>query len=143
MRAPVVENVWVMLAYGVFARVEYLQVAFSLVARESVALVVPEARVPVGDPEERTGGVVSGGAVTVRVNEVVLLVPRLEPVERSPSNNFGESKKRTPIKPSANPNTWRYESFSPNNGMARVDTKIGCKLTITAVIPAGISIKTA
>ena len=59
-----------MLAYGVFARVEYLQVAFSLVARESVALVVPEARVPVGDPEERTGGVVSGGAVTVRLNVV-------------------------------------------------------------------------
>ena len=39
--------------------VEYAQVAFSSVESESVALVVPAARVPAGAPSERTGGVVS------------------------------------------------------------------------------------
>ena len=72
------------------------------------------------------------------------IMPKVEnPVDKSPSSNFGESKKSIPINPRSNPKTWRYESFSPNSGIARTDTKIGCKLTITAVIPAGISIKTA
>ena len=71
-------------------------------------------------------------------------MPRVEkPVDKSPSSNFGESKKSIQTNPSSNPKTWRYESFSPSNGIARTDTKIGCKLTITAVMPAGISIKTA
>ena len=58
------------------------------------------------------------------------IMPNVEkPVERSPSNNFGESKNKTPIKPRTKPNTCRYESFSPSNGMAIAETKIGCKET--------------
>jgi hypothetical protein len=39
--------------------VPYLQVAFSLVERESVAVVDPEAKVPEGEPLERVAGIVS------------------------------------------------------------------------------------
>ena len=36
------------------------------------------------------------------------IIPKVEkPVDKSPSNNFGESKKRIPINPSSNPKTWR------------------------------------
>ena len=46
-------------AYAVPAIVEYLHVADSFVVRESVVCVVPDDRVPVGEPEAREGGVVS------------------------------------------------------------------------------------
>ena len=39
----------------------YLQVAFSFVTNFKVVWVVPEARLPVGDPPERPGAVVSTG----------------------------------------------------------------------------------
>ena len=45
------------------AEVEYLHVADSFVARERVTLVVPAAKVPAGQPEERPGGLVSDGTV--------------------------------------------------------------------------------
>ena len=83
-------------------------------------------------------------AVVPRSAKTQQIMPNVEkPVERSPSNNFGESKNKTPSKPRTKPNTCRYESFSPSNGMAIAETKIGCKETITAVIPAGISINIA
>jgi hypothetical protein len=49
--------------------VPYLQVEDSLVVTESVELVVPDIRVPEGEPEERTGAVLS--TVTERVEEAV------------------------------------------------------------------------
>lgn len=49
------------------AVVPYLQVAFSSVVTESVAMVVPEGKEPEGAPAERAGGVVSAGGVGVGV----------------------------------------------------------------------------
>jgi uncharacterized protein YlzI (FlbEa/FlbD family) len=57
---PVIENVLVIEAYAVPGVVLYLQVADSFVVRESVVDVVPDASVPVGEPLEQVGGVVSG-----------------------------------------------------------------------------------
>jgi hypothetical protein len=51
----------------VLAVVEYLQVAFSLVVRESTVLVVPVVNEPVGEPADKVGGVVSVDGVLVRV----------------------------------------------------------------------------
>ena len=51
--------------YATPAVVAYRQVAFSSVLRLSVACVVPAARVPLGAPLLRTGGVVSAGCATV------------------------------------------------------------------------------
>ena len=53
---PAPENVFAMEAYAVPDVVEYLHVAGSLVVRERVAVVVPEASVPAGEPDERVGG---------------------------------------------------------------------------------------
>jgi len=61
---PEPENELVMEAYATPEMVEYLHVAGSLVIRERVALVVPEASVPVGEPKERPGGL-STTALTV------------------------------------------------------------------------------
>jgi len=60
---PVEEKVLDIAAYDVFWVVEYLQVAFSSVAKEILVEVVPMVRVPEGEPAEREGGVVSGGGV--------------------------------------------------------------------------------
>ena len=56
---PVTVNVISCEAYRVPGVVESLQVAASLVVRDTVVLVVPDARVPEGEPLDRTGGVVS------------------------------------------------------------------------------------
>ncbi len=56
---PVVVKVLVIALYATPLLVEYLQVAFSSVVREREVEVVPEGNEEEGEPEERTGGVVS------------------------------------------------------------------------------------
>ncbi len=63
MVPPVVEKVLGNKAYEVLATVPYLQVEFSLVARDVVVWVVPAAKVPEGEALERVGGVLSDGGV--------------------------------------------------------------------------------
>ena len=50
----------VLLAYGALATVPYRQLALLFVVNPRVACVVPDGRIPVGHPFDRTGGVVSG-----------------------------------------------------------------------------------
>jgi hypothetical protein len=63
--APVVVNALGIAPYASPAVVPYRHVAFSFVPRLSVACVVPAASVPVGNPFDRTGGVVSAGRAKV------------------------------------------------------------------------------
>ena len=65
MVSPVVLKVPGMDAYATFERVLYLQVDASLVVTLRVAVVVLAANVPDGEPEERTGGVISTELETV------------------------------------------------------------------------------
>ena len=68
---PVVENVFGMTPYDVFAIVAYLQVAFSLVATEIVVEVIPAFNDPVGCGLLATGGVVSPTDVVVKAKDVL------------------------------------------------------------------------
>ena len=54
--------------------VSYLQVALSLVERDIVVLAVPLGKEPLGEPLERTGGVVSKIIVSV-ASDVVFPPP--------------------------------------------------------------------
>jgi len=58
-KAPVVVNVFVIAEKLVSAIVEYLHVESSFVESERVVEVVSTGIVPEGEPEERTGGLVS------------------------------------------------------------------------------------
>ena len=58
---PAPANVFVIDEYSVPDVVEYLHVAASFVVSDIVVDVVPAAKVPVGCPLLRVGGVVSGG----------------------------------------------------------------------------------
>lgn len=57
---PVEEKVETMEAYAVPLEAEYLQVADSSVATETVVWVVPAVKEPEGEPEEMEGAVLSG-----------------------------------------------------------------------------------
>ena len=69
---PVVVKVFVMEEYATPGVVEYLHVAASFVVSDMVIEVVPEERFPDGEPDERTGGVVSGVYVTLSISVLVL-----------------------------------------------------------------------
>ena len=60
---PVVVKVSDMAAYAVLATVPYLHEADSFVVNDRVVWVVPAGSTPVGDPADKTGGVVSAGGV--------------------------------------------------------------------------------
>ena len=58
------------------------------------------------------------------------------PTVETELSKVGPRTNTTPINPVTNPANWLQRSFSPRTFTAKIETKTGCKLVITAATPA-------